>query len=86
LNPEFDLDDDETVKLQPISEFRVEPVATIAVMLQIEYLPFQGALETGDRERKQFVLFPRDALNLAEKLKRVAEPLLGPLPLGDLNR
>ena len=84
MKEEFDLNENGEVKLQPLTGFAIAPVATIAVMLRIEYVESQAALEKGDRERKQFVLYPQEALNLAETLKRVAAPLLGPLPLGNL--
>jgi hypothetical protein len=84
LNPVFDLDEDGQVKLQPITGFAVAPVATIAVMIQVDYAESQAALETGDMGRKQFVLYPEQALELAEALKRAAGPLHGPLPLGNL--
>jgi hypothetical protein len=86
LKSKFDLDENGEIKLQPVTGFTIAPVATIAVLLQIEYVENQTALETQDTERKQFVIYPQQALEIAEALRRAAEPLLGPLPLGDLIR
>ena len=86
MNREFDVDENGEVKLQPVTGFAVAPMATIAVMVQVDYVESEEALETECTERKQFVLYPQQALELAEALKKVASPLLGPLPLDDLLR
>jgi hypothetical protein len=76
----FETDGQGDIILNPVTGWTMAPVAEIAVLLAIEYVPNPDGLETGERRSIQFVLTPPKCLELAEELSRQAKRLLESIP------
>jgi hypothetical protein len=63
---------------KPLTDWFMTTAFQIAVLLAVQYVETQEELESTDRHRIQFVLTPRQCLELADRLTKVANRLLDP--------
>lgn len=70
-------DDEGNVLTNPITNWVLTPAAEIAILLAVQYVETQDQLERWDTHQIQFVLTPQQGLELAEKLTKLAQWLMG---------
>jgi hypothetical protein len=77
---ELEIDQSGNVVTRPLTAWTMMPVADIAILLAIQYVETPVELETGDKHQIQLVLTPKQGLELAEKLTKLAKRLLQDRP------
>lgn len=76
MTPKLETDSTGNVIMKPLTGWNILPVAGAAVLVQIQYVETPEELEKGEQRVIQFALTPPMSLELAEALKRVANPLM----------
>jgi len=76
----FETDKDGNVITNPVTGWTSSTIAEIATILAIHYAPTPEALESGESKSIQFVLTPKQCLELAARLTTLANTILGQPP------
>ena len=69
-------DADGNVILFPVTAWIAGSIAETSIILAFQYAETQAALESGETKMMQYAIHPQSALQIAAKLKILAERLL----------
>ncbi len=81
IEPQFETDKDGNVITNPVTGWVSTTFAEMGVILAMHYAPTPEALESGKNKSIQFVMTPQQCLELAARLTKLANIVLGqPVP------